>query len=133
MFHLISAWMPTHLIHTKPAYANITQFLDYYHHKYSPFGQFSSHMYSHHCNVMSRTINYLEGRHSRMKKHINAPHPNIYVFIDLLQKEQSLAPLARIRDDMGASAPKRTKKKIITDCLVKLWQRYDDGLIFQVS
>ncbi|CAF1398945.1 unnamed protein product [Didymodactylos carnosus] len=119
-----------HLIRTKPAYANITQFPDYYHHTYGPFGRFPPHMYNHHHNVMPRIINYLEGRHSRIKKHVNAPHPYIYVFIDILQKEQSLASLARLRDDTGAPAPKRRKNKIITDeCLMELWQRYDDGLI----
>ncbi|CAF4342082.1 unnamed protein product [Rotaria sp. Silwood2] len=70
----------------------------------------------------------LEGRHSRLKKHVNAPHPNIYVAIDLLQKEQSLASISRLRDNIGAPTPKRRKNKVITDeCLIKLWQRYDDG------
>ncbi|CAF1649270.1 unnamed protein product [Didymodactylos carnosus] len=70
-------------------------------------------MYNHYHNITPRTINYLEDRHSRMRKH-----------------EQSLASISRVRDDRGSSAPKRRKNKIITDeCLVKLWQRYDDGRI----
>ncbi|CAF1648627.1 unnamed protein product, partial [Didymodactylos carnosus] len=65
-----------------------------------------------------------------LKKHVSSPHPNIYIAIDLLQKEQSLASIARVRDDMGAPARKRRKNKVITDeCLMKLWQRYDDGRI----
>ncbi|CAF1236699.1 unnamed protein product [Rotaria magnacalcarata] len=36
----------------------------------------------------------------------------------------------KLRDDMGAPAPKRPKSKVITDeCLIKLWQRYDEGLL----
>ncbi|CAF1422642.1 unnamed protein product, partial [Rotaria sordida] len=62
-----------------------------------------------------------EGRHSRLKKHVNALHPNIYVAIDLLRKEQSLASIARLRDYMGAPIPKRRKNKVTTDeCLIKL-------------
>ncbi|CAF1382091.1 unnamed protein product [Didymodactylos carnosus] len=105
-------------------------FIDYYHNTYGPFSRFPPHMYKHYRNITPRTINYLEGRHSRMKKHVSSPHPNIYIAIDLLQKEQSLASTARVRDGMGAPAPKRRKNKVITDeCLMKLWQRYDDGRI----
>ncbi|CAF3591414.1 unnamed protein product [Rotaria socialis] len=53
-----------------------------------------------------------------------------HVLGDLLRKEQSLASIARLRDDMGAPAPKWRKNKVITDeCLIKLWQRYDEGLL----
>ncbi|CAF5078729.1 unnamed protein product [Rotaria magnacalcarata] len=46
------------------------------------------------------------------------------------RKEQSLASIARQRDDMGAPASKRPKNKVVTDeCLIKLWQRYDEGLL----
>ncbi|CAF1562887.1 unnamed protein product [Adineta ricciae] len=46
------------------------------------------------------------------------------------RKQQSLASIARLRDDMGGSAPKRRKNKVITDeCFIKLWQRYDEGLL----
>ncbi|CAF1564726.1 unnamed protein product [Didymodactylos carnosus] len=34
--------------------------------------------------------------------YISSPHPKIYIAIDLLQKEQSLASIARVRDDMAA-------------------------------
>ncbi|CAF4922103.1 unnamed protein product, partial [Rotaria magnacalcarata] len=46
------------------------------------------------------------------------------------RKKQSLAPTARLRDDMGVPAPKRRKNKVITDdYLIKLWQYYDEGLL----
>ncbi|CAF4377227.1 unnamed protein product, partial [Rotaria sordida] len=36
--------------------------------------------------------------------------------------------ISRLRDNMGAPTPKRRKNKVITDeCLIKLWQRYDEG------
>ncbi|CAF4068599.1 unnamed protein product [Rotaria magnacalcarata] len=45
-------------------------------------------------------------------------------------EEQSLASTARLRDDMGAPASKRRKNKVMTEeCLIKLWQRYDEGLL----
>jgi len=48
--------------------------------------------------------------------------------IDLLQKEQSLASIARLRDDLGAPTPKRRKNNLISDeCLMKLSNRYDEG------
>ncbi|CAF1497216.1 unnamed protein product [Rotaria sordida] len=92
-------WGLQYLIHTRPAYPCIPVFLNYYHNTYGPF----------------------KGRHSRLKKHVNAPHPNIYVAIDLLRKEQSLASIARLRDYMGAPIPKRRKNKVTTDeCSIKL-------------
>jgi hypothetical protein len=75
------------LIRTRPDYPGIQGFLNYYHNSYGPFNKFSPHMYNHYRNITSRTINYLEGKRSRMKKHVNSPHPNIYIAIDLLQKE----------------------------------------------
>ncbi|CAF5219625.1 unnamed protein product, partial [Rotaria magnacalcarata] len=84
------------LTSTRPEYPNIQGFLDYYHNTYGPFSKFPPHMYNHYRNITPRTINYLEGRHSRMKKHVNSPHPNIFIAIDLLQKEQALASIARI-------------------------------------
>ncbi|CAF1647820.1 unnamed protein product [Rotaria magnacalcarata] len=46
------------------------------------------------------------------------------------RKEQSLASIARLRDGMGAPAPKRRKNKVITDeYLIKLWDFYDEGLL----
>jgi hypothetical protein len=76
------------LIHTQPEYLGIQDFLNYYHNTYRPFSKFPPHMYNHYRNLLLRTINYLEGRHSRLKKHVNAPHPNIYIAIDFLRKEQ---------------------------------------------
>ncbi|CAF3916162.1 unnamed protein product [Rotaria magnacalcarata] len=101
------------LTSTRPEYPNIQGFLDYYHNTYGPFSKFPPHMYNLYRNITPRTINYLEGRHSRMKKH-----------------EQALASIARIRDDMGAPTPKHRKNKVVTDeCLMKLWKRYDNGRI----
>ncbi|CAF0956902.1 unnamed protein product [Rotaria sordida] len=98
-----------YLVQIKPNYSTIPQFLDYYHKTYGPFSLFSPHMYNHYRNITPRTINYLEGRHARMKKHVNSPHPNIYVAIDLLRNEQSLASITRLRDDLGAPTPKCRK------------------------
>ncbi|CAF3046268.1 unnamed protein product [Rotaria sp. Silwood2] len=70
-------WGLQYLIQNRPEYPGIQEFLTYYHTTYGPFSKFPPHMYNHYRNITPRTINYLEGRHSRMKKHVNAPHPNI--------------------------------------------------------
>lgn len=65
-----------------------------------------------------------------MKQHVNFPHPNIYIAIDLLQKEQSLASIVRPRDDLDTPTPKRRKNNVISDvCLIKLWKHYGEGHI----
>ncbi|CAF3924505.1 unnamed protein product [Rotaria magnacalcarata] len=107
-------WALQHLIQNRPTYSAIQEFLNYYHNTYGSFSKFPPHI----------------GSAFSFKKRVNAPHPNIYIAIDLLRKEQSLASIARLRDDMGAPAPKRRKNKVITDeCLIKLWQRYDEGFL----
>jgi hypothetical protein len=80
------------------------------------------------------TINILSeqnfNKFSKWKKHVNSSRQNIYIAIDLLQKEQSLAFIARIRDGIGAPAAKRRKNNVISDeYLIKLWKRYDKGRI----
>ena len=99
-------WDAQYLIRTRPNYPTIQ------HNTYGPFSQFSSYMYNHFCNITSPTINYLEGRHSPVKKHVNSQHPNIYVAMDLLQKEQSLASMTRLRDNL---LPKRLKNNMISE------------------
>ena len=123
-------WGLQYLVSIRPNYPGIQEFLDYYHNTFGPFSRFPPHMYNHYRNVTPRTINYLEGRHNRWKKHVTSPHPNIYIAIDLLQKEQALASIVRVRDELGAPTPKRRKNNVISDeCLMKLWQRYDEGRI----
>ncbi|CAF1390647.1 unnamed protein product [Rotaria sordida] len=123
-------WGLQYLVGIRTNYPGIQAFLDYHHNTFGPFSRFPPHLYNHYRNITPRTINYLEGRHNPMKKHVNSPHPNIYVAIDLLQKEQALASIVRLQDDLGASTPKRRKNNVISDeCLMKLWQRYDEGRI----
>ncbi|CAF1250777.1 unnamed protein product, partial [Didymodactylos carnosus] len=53
------------LIRTRSDYPGIQGFIDYYNNTYGPFSRFPPHMYNHYRNITPRTINYLEGRHSR--------------------------------------------------------------------
>ncbi len=54
--------------------------------------------------------------------------PILHTAIDLLQKERSLASIARIRDGIRTPTPKRRRNKVIAnECLMKLWQHYDEG------
>jgi hypothetical protein len=56
-----------------------------------------------------------------MKKQVNSPHPNIYIAIDLLQKEQSLASIARTSDYLSAPTSKRRKNNVVSEeHLIKL-------------
>ena len=71
---------------------------------------------------------YLDGRHSRLKAHVNIPQLNVWVVIDLLGKEHSLGSIAKFTADTGASIPEHRKNKVTTDkYLIKLWQRFDEG------
>ena len=45
--------------------------------------------WNHFDNEDPRTNNHLEGRHSKLKKHINHVHPNIFVLTELHQKTQA--------------------------------------------
>ncbi|CAF0870950.1 unnamed protein product [Rotaria sordida] len=123
-------WGLQYLVGIRPNYPGIQTFLDYYHNTFGSFSRFLPHMYNHYRNITPRTINYLEGRHNCMKKHVNSPHPNIYVAIDLVQKEQALAWIVRLQDDLRVPTPKHRKNNVISDeCLMKLWKRYDEGRI----
>ncbi|CAF0941510.1 unnamed protein product [Didymodactylos carnosus] len=90
------------LIRTPLDYPCIKGFLDYYHSQSISIRYYSNYYH----NITLRTINYLKGQCSRMKKHVNSSHPNNYIVIDLLQKEQSLASTTRVRDNM-TEAPTR--------------------------
>ncbi|CAF0913176.1 unnamed protein product [Didymodactylos carnosus] len=76
-----------------------------------------------------RSIAAVQGQQYEQHPSINPISVNQLQSIDR-NHEQSLALIARVRDDMRAPTPKCRKNKVITDeCLMKLWQRYDDGRI----
>ena len=43
---------------------------------------------------------------TRVKEHVNSQQLNIYIAIDLLQKEQSLVSMTRLPDNLGTPVPK---------------------------
>ncbi|CAF3691775.1 unnamed protein product [Rotaria sp. Silwood1] len=97
-------WGIQYLVDIRPNYPGTQEFLDYYHSTFGPFSRFPPYMYNHYRNITPRTINYL--------------------------KEQALASIMRLQDDLGGPTPKRRKNNVIPDeCLMKLWQRYDEGRI----
>ncbi|CAF1374204.1 unnamed protein product, partial [Rotaria sordida] len=63
----------------------------------------------------------LQMRQNLKRKAIEESSP-----VDRIIEEAS--SISRLRDNMGALTPKHRKNKVITDeCLIKLWQRYDEG------
>ena len=91
---------------------------------------------SHHISIIITVILHLEPLIISkvdalpVKKHVNSPHPNIYVAIELLQKNQSLTSMTRLCDNPSIPAPKRRKNNMISEeCSMKLWKRYDEGRI----
>ncbi|VDH92729.1 Hypothetical predicted protein [Mytilus galloprovincialis] len=66
---------------------NTTAFADYVT-EYWVEGYNRQH-WNHFSNEGPRTNNHLEGWHSKLKKHVNHAHPNIYILIEILKKTQA--------------------------------------------
>ena len=46
-------------------------------------------MWSAYQNDSFRTNNLLEGSHNRLKRLVGKAHPNVYEFVEVIQKEQT--------------------------------------------
>ena len=51
-------------------------------------GQLKRHQWNYFNFKGPRTNNHVEGWHSRLKKVVGKPHPNIYEIIDVLKREE---------------------------------------------
>ena len=59
-----------------------------------------------------RTNNYNEGYNNRINKLCGSGHPNLYKFINILKREESLASIKYFRAISGYEEDKRKKKDI---------------------
>ncbi len=77
-----------------------------------------------------RTTNHLESWHHKMKKELDRPHPNIFRAIELFKEQQSDSEHAiRLLQAGGAAPTQRRKYRIVTERLVRLKQRLQEGHI----
>lgn len=75
-----------------------------------------------------RTNNHVEGWHSRMKKVISRPHPNIFSWIEYIQREEAVtkAKIQCLRS--GATArPRRRRMKEKEKRIQTLFDRFNSG------
>ncbi|VDI04710.1 Hypothetical predicted protein [Mytilus galloprovincialis] len=80
---------------------NTTAFADYVT-EYWVEGYNRQH-WNHFSNEGPRTNNHLEGWHSKLKKHVNHAHPNIYIMIEILKKTQANTEANQIQVAAGGT------------------------------
>jgi len=72
-------------------------------------------LWNHSDNYGPRTTNYLEGWHSKIKKHTHHQHPNIFFLIRLLKQEEASSEIRRIQYSAGGKRVNRKRKYIEID------------------
>jgi len=86
--------------------------------------------WNHFATEGHRTNNNLEGWHSKLRKLVNHPHPNIYVLIQLLQKEQNATEAKQIQLAAGGSQRPRSRKyREIDHRIARLKEKLQDHQI----
>ena len=70
-------------------------------------GQFQFHQWNYFDFEGPRTNNYVEGWHSRLKKVVGKPHPNIFELIEIIKKEEATAQMKLQICESGATGPPR--------------------------
>ena len=81
-----------------------------------------------------RTTNNLEGWHSKLKKYLQHPHPNIYKLIEMLKREQAANEIKQIQYAAGGKrVPRKRKYREIDDRLARLKMRHRDSEITTIQ
>ena len=75
-------------------------------------------MYTRTQNELPRTNNNVEGWHRGIQFHINACHPNIWKFLDVIKREENLTRV-KITQCLGGH-PNIPQKKKYRDCNVRI-------------
>ncbi|CAF3598472.1 unnamed protein product [Rotaria socialis] len=80
--------------------------------------------------IPERTNNFCEGYNNRFTTRLNKKHPNIWVFIDAIQKEVHTVHnlIFQINSGMKPRA-KRPKSKIVEQRMKELYERFDNKQI----
>ena len=73
-----------------------------------------------------RTNNHLEGWHNHLKRLVGKAHPNVYEFVEVIQKEQTTTEVSITQLEAGAHPLRRALKAITRDRKIQeLKQRFD--------
>ena len=63
--------------------------------------------------------NHVEGWHSRHKRVVGNPHPNIYEFVEDIQREQVATDISLLQLNAGAQLPRRSLPAITNNRKIK--------------
>lgn len=70
------------------------------------------HLWNHYTTEGPRTTNHLEGWHSKLKKHVQHPHPNIFRLIKQLKHEEAIHDLTMIQYAAGGKRAVQKRKYV---------------------
>ena len=74
-----------------------------------------------------RTNNNVEGWHSRMKKIISKPHPNIFSWIEFIQREEAITKAKILSFRTGATVRQRRQMKEKEKRIQTLFEHFNGG------
>ena len=123
----------------RPAWDGIAQELDeeeglegfktYFHQTWMR-GSYQLVLWNYYTYDGPRTNNRLEGWHSRLKRIVKKPHPNIYELIDVFRSEEAATNVTISQLTTGANPPPHKKKYTAIDSRVeKLKDRMHNGQV----
>ena len=93
-------------------------------------GQFQVRQWNYYKVDGPRTNNYVEGWHSRLKKAVVKPHPNVYELVEVIKREESITTMKVQQLLAGAFlAPRRRHLREKERRLKSLFQRFELGTI----
>ena len=93
-------------------------------------GNFPQSQWNYFNQHLPRTNNHIEGWHSRIKKIISKPHPNIYSWVEFIQREEAVtkAKIQTLR--LGATTrPQRRRVKKKEKRIQALFDRFNEGAL----
>ncbi len=93
-------------------------------------GSFPQSEWNYFSQHLPRTNNHVEGWHSRMSNIIRKPHPNVYSWVEFMQREEAVSK-AKIQSlRTGATArPQRRRIKEREKRIHALFDRFNGGSI----
>ena len=90
----------------------------------------SQHAHHYFNQHQPRTNNNVEGWHARMKKVITKPHPNIFTWIEFIQREEAVTKAKIMTFRSGATTrPRRCRMKEKEKRIHALFDRFNAGNI----
>ena len=91
-------------------------------------GQFKHHQWNYFNFEGPCTNNHVEGRHSRLKKVVGKPHPNIYEIIDVFKREEvSIKMKIQMLEAGAQQAPTRRRVRQKERQTQNLFARFNSG------